>query len=49
MEDEKCLDLPNATIDGETVVMPEGASYDPKNECIEIDTKKDTEKKNGKN
>lgn len=48
MEDEECLDLPNATIEGETVVSND-ASYDPKNECIEIDTKKDTEKKNGKN
>lgn len=49
MEDEDCLDLPNATIDGETIVMPEDASYDSENECIEIDTKKDTEKKNDKN
>ena len=49
MEDEKCLDLPNATIDGETIVMPEDASYDSENECIEIDIKKDTEKKNDKN
>ena len=29
--------------------MPEDASYDSENECIEIDTKKDTEKKNDKN
>lgn len=48
MEDEDCLDLPNATIDRETVVMPEGASYDSENECIDIEKKKDTEKKNDK-
>ena len=48
MEDDECLDLPNATIDGETVVMSEGASYDSKNECINIEKTKDTEKKNDK-
>ncbi len=46
MEDEKCLDLSNATIEDGTVVMPNDASYDPENECIDIETKKDIEKKN---
>ncbi len=46
MEDEKCLDLSNSTIEGETLVIHDGASYDSENECIDIETKKDIEKKN---
>lgn len=49
MEDEKCLDLSNATIEDETIILQKGASYDSENECINIEKTKDKEKKNDKN